>query len=228
MTKLRTRYTQRYPTAPGVVLNMPFFEGSGLAPLDLSGKGNHGTITGATWTKDEKGPCLSFDGSDDWLNCGTDSSIAFNTTDPFSLEIWANAKRVDQTQALIGRNQEYLVRLESNNKYVFFPEDGANWANSETNETIISIDEIHSIITRHSGSEKDIIVDGGQTTAHADTRTATATSNQTRVGTEPWGGGGSDNLQALLWGIRIYSIGLTQHNARRRHEQPWYDYCRGS
>jgi hypothetical protein len=39
--------------------------------LDISGNGNHGTISGAMLTKDG----MKFDGVDDWINCGNDTSL---------------------------------------------------------------------------------------------------------------------------------------------------------
>ena len=82
--RLRTKYTQRLPTAPGLVLDIPMFEGSGTKVLDLSGKGNHGTITGAVWARNEYGVALSFNGIFARIDCGNDSSL--NIAGPISIE----------------------------------------------------------------------------------------------------------------------------------------------
>jgi len=54
---------------PNLVLYLPLEEGSGTMTKDLSGWGNHGTlVNGPTWTTGRVGKCLSFDGSDDYVD----------------------------------------------------------------------------------------------------------------------------------------------------------------
>jgi len=51
----------------GLVLYLPFMEGTGSSVHDLSKYHNNGTITGATWTQLPSGIwVLSFDGVDDY------------------------------------------------------------------------------------------------------------------------------------------------------------------
>ena len=54
------------------VLVMHFNEGSGTAAKDSSGYGNDGTIYGAKWVDGRCGKALSFDGVEDYVDCGTD------------------------------------------------------------------------------------------------------------------------------------------------------------
>jgi len=77
----------------GVVSSWHFDEGSGTIAYDTSGNGNDGTINGATWTDGEFGETLNFDGSDDYVDCGNDDSLNFNTGD-FSISAWV--KHIDQ------------------------------------------------------------------------------------------------------------------------------------
>jgi len=42
--------------------------------LDGSGQGNHGTVYGATYANGKFGRCLSFNGSGDFIDCGTNVS----------------------------------------------------------------------------------------------------------------------------------------------------------
>jgi len=54
---------------------------------DRSGQGNNGTITGATWTRLPRGLwVLSFDGTDDNVDCGNDTSLQI--TNNLSFECW--------------------------------------------------------------------------------------------------------------------------------------------
>lgn len=63
--------------ATGLLHWWPFVDGAGGARvLDLGPRGQHGTLVGPTWAADPDGEpdadtVLSFDGSNDYVNCGT-------------------------------------------------------------------------------------------------------------------------------------------------------------
>lgn len=60
----------------GLVGYWSFDEGSGTIAHDSSGYGNHGTVYGgAAWAEGVSGGALSFDGIDDYVDCGNDESI---------------------------------------------------------------------------------------------------------------------------------------------------------
>ena len=62
-----------------------FDEGNGNIVYDLAGD-NHGVIHGAKWTTGKIGGALSFDGVDDYVDCGNDPS--FDITGPITLTAW--------------------------------------------------------------------------------------------------------------------------------------------
>ena len=62
--------------ASGLVGYWKFDEGSGTTAYDSSGNNNHGTLyNGPTWTQGKVGGALSFDGVDDYVNCGNSTSL---------------------------------------------------------------------------------------------------------------------------------------------------------
>jgi len=66
-------------------------ENTGVLAQDASGNGNNGTLTnGPTWTQGKNGPCLNFDGQNDYVDCGSGSSLAMGTGS-FTLEAWINS-----------------------------------------------------------------------------------------------------------------------------------------
>ncbi|MFH0797479.1 MAG: LamG domain-containing protein [Candidatus Omnitrophota bacterium] len=70
----------------GLVGYWKFDEGEGTTARDSSGKGNDGTIYGATWTrKGQSGSALFFDG-ESYVDCGKDKSL--DITGEFTIEVW--------------------------------------------------------------------------------------------------------------------------------------------
>src|SRR3990167_283101 len=74
------------PTS-GLVGYWNFDEGSGATVADSSGNGNTGTLTnGPTWTTGKIGQALSFDGSNDYVDAGTGSSL--NLASSLTVSAW--------------------------------------------------------------------------------------------------------------------------------------------
>ena len=69
----------------GLVAHWAFEEGRGSTVYDWAGN-NHGTIHGAKWTTGRVGGALSFDGVDDYVDCGNDP--LFDITGPITLTAW--------------------------------------------------------------------------------------------------------------------------------------------
>jgi len=63
-------------------------EGSGTTASDASGNGNDGTLNGdPKWVVGYFGGALEFDGSDDWLDCGSDPSLDLTA---WTIMFWLN------------------------------------------------------------------------------------------------------------------------------------------
>ncbi len=78
-----------------LVLNMKFDEGTDIIAQDSSGYGNTGTlINNPTWTAGQVASALGFDGIDDQVNCGNDSSL--NLTDSLTICAWINPRTFGQ------------------------------------------------------------------------------------------------------------------------------------
>lgn len=79
------------PPEIGCVLSLTGLPGGGSKIYDRSPYGNIGTIIGATWKRLPSGLwCLSFDGTDDYVDCGTGASLILGTGD-FAVEAWVNS-----------------------------------------------------------------------------------------------------------------------------------------
>lgn len=81
--------------------------------IDHSGKGNDGTIDGATKIHNGRfGEGLLFDGIDDYVNCGNDSSFCFSdgsTDESFSAEAWINMPDVTDTGVIVSKYNDVIA-----------------------------------------------------------------------------------------------------------------------
>jgi hypothetical protein len=90
------------PPELGCVLCLPGLPSGGNKIHDRSPYGNHGTITGATWTRTPSGLwCLSFDGVDDYVDFGYN----LNLTSALTVVFWLYPLSI--------RQQEFFVNFKS-------------------------------------------------------------------------------------------------------------------
>jgi hypothetical protein len=91
-----------YGSDQGQVAYWNFDEGKGNALQDLSGHDNHGEIRGATWVKSGAGYALSFDGVDDYVDCGNGPSL--DITGPITLQAWVKPTAANQGEpGIVGK-----------------------------------------------------------------------------------------------------------------------------
>jgi len=89
----------------GLVAYYKFDSGQGNVAYDYSGNGNDGIVLGASWTKGKFGYGLSFDGIDDYVNCGL-QNFGSELGEPTTYAFWL--KTAQNKSAPVG---DYGVRL---------------------------------------------------------------------------------------------------------------------
>jgi hypothetical protein len=91
-----SRPTTSIPTAanaekaPSPIAYWKFDEGTGTTAKDSTSSALTGTISGASWQTEDlcvSNKCLNFDGTDDYVDIGSPSSLNFNQQD-FTIESW--------------------------------------------------------------------------------------------------------------------------------------------
>jgi len=97
----------------GLVAYWSFDEGSGNIAYDASGNGNHGTlINGPKWTQGKIGGALSFDGVNDYVDCGNNPSL--DITDEITVEAWVyipSGVDTNYERGIINRGAEGYWRM---------------------------------------------------------------------------------------------------------------------
>ena len=119
----RAAHANGLSTPPiGCVLHLPGLPGGGSKIYDRSPYGNVGTIIGATWTRLPSGLwVMSFDGDDDYVNCGSGTSL--NIIAEMSIEAWVKRDTIDALMRIVGLDEAetrgYEFGWRANNKLAF-------------------------------------------------------------------------------------------------------------
>ncbi len=107
LTDLGEAATGAQVSNTGLVLGMNFNTESidGTTVLDSSAYGNHATVSGAAWTVNggfNGSGKYYFDGVDDFINCGRDSSLDFGAND-FTVSCWLSTTYSASTVKIIAQ-----------------------------------------------------------------------------------------------------------------------------
>ena len=226
--RLRTKYTQRLPVAPGLRLDIPFFEGSGTKVLDVSGKGNHGTITDALWTRDENGVAMSFNGTSVYIDCGNDASL--NPTDAITIEAWVKPLSKASYHYIIQKREAtkgfYLMYEESADQKVYFIVKIGGASKTSITNDVLPLNVWTHLVGTYDGSRVRIYENGiEQTYGTNTTGSIGSTTNHLKIGISHTGSGRFDGT---IDEFRTYAVALTAEQIKRRYEQTKRDYVRGS
>lgn len=144
-------------------LILDFHEGSGTVVHDKSHCGNNGTFKGVNepaWLRNE----VLFDGSNDYINCGNDSSL--NILKAITIEVWVKPMVLNAFQVIISKQRDtsnsaisYGIRLQENNKFV-----GYNYTTSQIgtgdSTTVATTDKWYHIVITNDGTDFKIYVNG--------------------------------------------------------------------
>ena len=80
--------------------NTKSYPGSGTAWTDLSGRGNTGTLTNGPTYSTENGGSIVFDGTNDWVDLGTATSLGFSSVRTISC--WVKVSAIASQGTVLG------------------------------------------------------------------------------------------------------------------------------
>ena len=194
----------------GPIAHWEFDEGEGTTAYDWAGN-NDGIVYGASWTTGQIDGALSFNGDDDYVDCGSD--LTLDVTE-LTWTLWI--KRAEATysneRALVsntgGENTRgtYALQIDvdgaNQDKIQFVRHGDAGYALSDT--AIQDTNWHHIAVTRESNGNVVIYIDGVEdATGYVAERTA---FSRTVVGT---GSTSYSNFNGLIDDVRIYDEALS-------------------
>jgi len=158
----------------GLIAYWEFDEGSGTTAYDSAGN-NDGAIYGATWTIGQVGGALSFDGVDDYVDCGNDESLDF--TDAITIGAWVKRPNFDTGGVIAGKTNGNSVTagygLYSYPDGLLFSFYSGGWRRT-TPRVTIPANQWHHVVGTFDGNNAYLYVDGQQKASLAHTGTIAA------------------------------------------------------
>jgi hypothetical protein len=126
---------------------------------DSSDYGNDGTVNGADWVGGKFGNALSFDGVDDYVEVGSDSSIMPAT---LIIEAWIQPGKIGARQSIVSKwdgmgDASYSLELTAGNKFLFYLHDGVT-TQSITGITIVEVGKWYHVAGIYDGSKASLYV----------------------------------------------------------------------
>jgi len=142
-----------------------FDEGSGTIAYDKSGNNNNGNLYGPTWVDGKFGKALSFNGVNDYVDCGNNASL--NPYGNKTISLWANVKTFGSWRRFIVApatfENRYLIALGgANNRIgVSFYKDEVEYRR-ETGDFPIALNTWNHIVAVFEGTTPKLYVNGSE------------------------------------------------------------------
>jgi PKD repeat protein len=198
--------------ATGLVAAYGFDEGLGAAALDVSGNGNNGTVTGASWTSNSRfGKALSFGGSS--LVTVADSA-SLDLSSGMTLEAWVNPVALNGSWMNVifkangdpgSANPAYLLQgcsAASSAPSVYINGAPSNLAASSP----LPLNTWSHIAATYDGATIRFFVNGLLVASRAQTGAIIASSDVLTIGGNAYSG---QNWAGLIDEVRIYNRALS-------------------
>jgi len=215
-------------------------ENSSSVAYDEGVYGNNGTcynmnggagVTNCSWVTGKNGRGISFDGTDDYVNASSTSSLLFPQNASFSILFWMKTSQQPSTmKELVSKTStgryNYDVMMSSTGNVLFQRYDGTNNPLVTSNRTV-NDSNWHLITAMYNGAEDNLYlyVDGALSAAPVtDTSVDTTTSANvlfgSYTGTNYYFNGTMDEVLISNQSLSADEI-LNQYNAGRARHANW-------
>jgi len=203
------------PSVNGLVGYWNFNDGSGTTAEDKSGQGNNGTLTNmdpaTDWVDGKVGSgALDFDGSNDYVDAGSSSSLRFHTGD-FTVTGWIKSDSLTGTRTLgttyLDLNTGWFFGT-SNSKLGYYTNA---WKSANT--TLVTGQWYHIGITVDASGNYIFYLNGNSDGSGASTLPANTTESF-KIGAYG-ASGGLGRFDGLIDEVRIYNRALSANEISR-------------
>ncbi len=201
----------RAPNNLNLVGYWSFDEGSGTVAGDLSGNGNDGVIVNATWTDGRRGKALDFDGSGDYVQIDSNSTLQIDEADGITITAWIKLRHPGNFSAVLTKTDvfnensaEYAFYLSGSTRVLAYT-SGVDGLNKSTDGTVPLDEWVFVAVSKESGSTKlwlnETLNDKGAVSIGDNSGSAPV-----KIGSWTTSSGG---LDGLIDDVRIYSRALS-------------------
>ena len=203
-------------------------EGSGSNIYDISGKGNHGTLTNMStndqssgWSGSKFGGGLGFDGTDDYINCGDDSSLSM--TNVITISAWVKTNTLTAYQDIshkgvhTAQHEGMYFGLDNNGKYGLYLGNGTSSTHGLSSDNITT--EWNHIAATWDGTTIRLYKNGIQDpSTYLFSGPIYYGSGVFTIGRAAWGGYYFDGI---LDEIQIYNRRLDTNELKQQYHNPF-------
>jgi len=158
-----------------------FNEGSGAIVTDVSGNGNNGTISGATWTASGKyGNALSFNGTNALVTINNAASLQL--TSGMTLEAWVYPTTISNKwrDVIYKGNDNYYLEGTSNNSHR--PALGGTFGTPVYGTAALTANTWTHLTGSYDGATMRLYVNGVQVASRAQTGAIATSTNPLQIG----------------------------------------------
>jgi hypothetical protein len=192
---------------PELVAAYSFDEGSGSTVTDLSGKGNNGTISNATWVTGGKyGKALQFNGTN--AKVVIPDSATLRLSNAMTLEAWVNPTAVSAAWRDViykGNDNYYLMGTTDQGG---MPGVGGTFGGANANlfgTAMLPLNTWTHLAATYDGSILRLYVNGTQVATQAQSGLLTQSANPLEIGGDSIFG---QYFAGLIDEVRVYNIAL--------------------
>jgi hypothetical protein len=192
---------------------------------DRSGKGNHGTLTGTTWTRLSTGIWSSkFNGTTNYINCTNAASL--NLTAAWTIGGWFNSNSLTAEQDIIARRNAagagpYTLEICDPDGGITVAWNNGGWRITATAGSLYTTGKWYFLIATWDGTYVKIYLNGALVKTSADLSATPPTSNATEptlIGARILG-----TIQAPMNGsldlIRVHNTALAASTIANNYNQ---------
>lgn len=196
------------PTPSALVAAYTFNEGAGTTVTDISGNGNHGTISGATWTSSGKfGNALEFNGTNSKVTVPDSTSLRLTTG--MTLEAWVYPTTAPKAwRAVIDKNVDgyYLMASTDAGNRIG---TGGTWTGGNQNTvgpSALTVNVWTHLAATFDGAMVRLYVNGVQVASQTQTTPLAPTTGTLQIGADSYP---TEFFAGRIDEVRIYNRALS-------------------